>query len=196
MNLLTISQAWAGAAFEIIIMLLVAFLLGLLLGYLIWKRRKEATIDYGTQNLEVELKDMKSENSRLNSEISVLKSQKSSLEADLKQCNDDKSNMTFASTAPEVSAAAAAPVSSSEKDELKKIEGIGPKIQELFYSNGIYTFNQMSSTPSTRLKEILNSAGPRMQMHDPGSWPSQAKLAAEGKWDELKKLQDELKGGK
>ncbi|MEJ6796117.1 MAG: 50S ribosomal protein L21, partial [Flavobacteriales bacterium] len=28
------------------------------------------------------------------------------------------------------------------------------------------------------------------------TWPAQAKMAAEGKWDELKKWQDELDGGK
>jgi len=33
-------------------------------------------------------------------------------------------------------------------------------------------------------------------MHDPGSWPQQAGLAAEGKWDELQTLQDNLDGGK
>ncbi len=131
---------------------------------------------------------MKAENSRLSSEISVLKSQKSGLEVDLKKCQDDKSNLNLASAAP-----VSAP---THKDELKKIEGIGPKIQELFYDNGIYTFSQIAAAPSSRLKEILNTAGPRMQMHDPGSWPNQAKLAAEGKWDELQKLQDELKGGK
>jgi len=33
-------------------------------------------------------------------------------------------------------------------------------------------------------------------MHDPTTWPQQADLAANGKWDELKVLQDELNGGR
>jgi len=33
-------------------------------------------------------------------------------------------------------------------------------------------------------------------MHDPGSWPRQSRLAADGKWNELEKLQDELDGGR
>jgi hypothetical protein len=33
-------------------------------------------------------------------------------------------------------------------------------------------------------------------MHDPTTWPAQAKLAAAGKWDELKAMQDNLKGGR
>ena len=40
------------------------------------------------------------------------------------------------------------------------------------------------------------AAGERFQMHDPTSWPDQAKLAAEGRWDELKELQDILQGGR
>jgi len=33
-------------------------------------------------------------------------------------------------------------------------------------------------------------------MHDPSTWPNQSQLAADGKMDELKILQDNLKGGK
>jgi hypothetical protein len=33
-------------------------------------------------------------------------------------------------------------------------------------------------------------------MHNPGSWPKQAKLAAEAKWEDLELLQNHLKGGK
>jgi len=42
----------------------------------------------------------------------------------------------------------------------------------------------------------LTDAGPRYQMHDPTSWPQQSGLAAKGKWEELKTLQDKLDGGK
>jgi hypothetical protein len=33
-------------------------------------------------------------------------------------------------------------------------------------------------------------------MHDPGTWPSQASLAANDQWDTLKSVQGFLKGGK
>jgi hypothetical protein len=33
-------------------------------------------------------------------------------------------------------------------------------------------------------------------MHDPGTWPAQARLAANGEWPLLKEYQDELKGGR
>ena len=82
------------------------------------------------------------------------------------------------------------------KDDLKKIEGIGPKIASLLNDAGINTFAQLSKASNKKLKGILEAAGSRFRMHDPGSWPKQAKLAAGGKWEELKKLQDELDGGK
>ncbi|MDE3741777.1 hypothetical protein [Maribacter polysaccharolyticus] len=82
------------------------------------------------------------------------------------------------------------------KDDLKKIEGIGPKIAGILTEKGIGTFKKLSESPVKVLEGILKEAGPRYSMHKPGSWPKQAKLADQGKWDELKKLQDKLDGGK
>lgn len=81
-------------------------------------------------------------------------------------------------------------------DDLKLIEGIGPKIAELFYAAGITTFAQLSETSTARMQEILDGGGPRYSTHNPMTWGHQASLAAEGQWDELKELQDELNGGK
>lgn len=94
-------------------------------------------------------------------------------------------------TAPLVKAA---PVST--KDDLKKIEGIGPKIEGLLNAEGILTWRQLENTEVSRIKRILNAAGPRYQMHDPTSWPDQSKLAANGEWEKLQRLQDVLDGGK
>ena len=84
----------------------------------------------------------------------------------------------------------------SKADDLRKIEGIGPKIASILKDKGISTFEELGKTKISVLKDALTEAGPRFRMHNPGSWPKQAKLAAKGKWDELKKLQDELDGGK
>ncbi len=93
-------------------------------------------------------------------------------------------------------AAAAAPSSTGKPDDLKKVEGIGPKIASLLNDAGILTFASLASTDVEKIKEILVAAGNRYKMHDPTTWPQQANLAADGKWDELKKWQDELDGGK
>jgi chromosome segregation ATPase len=77
-------------------------------------------------------------------------------------------------------------------DDLKLVEGIGPKIQELLYNSGIKTFQRLSKTPVEHIRRILVLAGDRFAVHDPKSWPEQAKLAAESKWDDLKTFQEHL----
>ena len=83
-----------------------------------------------------------------------------------------------------------------KKDDLTKIEGIGPKIAELLNKGGISTFKELSKSKISNLKSILENAGPKFQMHDPSTWTEQAALAADGKWNKLKTLQDNLDGGK
>ncbi|MBK7095725.1 MAG: hypothetical protein IPH57_12000 [Saprospiraceae bacterium] len=81
-------------------------------------------------------------------------------------------------------------------DDLKKIEGIGPKIAAILTENGVVTFADLAGTEVDKIKEILLAAGSRYKMHDPTTWPEQAKLAAAGDWDALEKLQTSLDGGK
>ena len=81
-------------------------------------------------------------------------------------------------------------------DDLAKIEGIGKKIAELLVAENIVSFKDLSKASAKKLKGILEAAGSKFKMHDPTSWPKQAKLAAAGKWAELEELQKELNGGK
>jgi len=87
-------------------------------------------------------------------------------------------------------------VKKTKGDDLTKIEGIGPAIQKLLHGAGIKTFKELSDMKISSIQAILSKGGPKFQMHTPGSWPKQADLAANGKWDQLKKLQDLLNGGK
>jgi predicted flap endonuclease-1-like 5' DNA nuclease len=96
--------------------------------------------------------------------------------------------------APEDAPEASADV--HEKDDLTVVEGIGPKIQMLLNQYGISTYRQLAEADVSKLKEILTTAGPQLAMHDPGTWPSQANLAANDQWDTLKSVQGFLKGGK
>jgi large subunit ribosomal protein L20 len=81
-------------------------------------------------------------------------------------------------------------------DDLKIIEGIGPKIADLFIAAGISTFAEVAAASVETMKEILAGGGARFATHDPSSWAEQAALAAAGKMDELKALQDKLDGGR
>lgn len=81
-------------------------------------------------------------------------------------------------------------------EDLTRIEGIGPKIAKLLQAAGIGNFKELGKASGKKLKSILDAAGPKFQMHDPASWPKQAKLAAAEKWEELQALQQTLSGGK
>lgn len=89
---------------------------------------------------------------------------------------------------------AAAPKATKAKaDDLKKVEGIGPKIAQTLNDAGISTFAELAKAKPAKISEIIADVRGN---HVTDTWPAQAKLAAEGKWDELKKWQDELDGGK
>ena len=81
-------------------------------------------------------------------------------------------------------------------DDLKKIEGIGPKIEQILHEGGITTFAQLAEADADTVKELLTAAGPRYAIHNPATWAKQAAMAVNGQWDELKELQDQLDGGK
>jgi predicted flap endonuclease-1-like 5' DNA nuclease len=104
---------------------------------------------------------------------------------------------------PEPEAAEAAPepelepVTTAEPpkpDDLKQIEGIGPKVAELLNAAGITTFAALAETGLDRLNQILDEA--KLQYMEPDSWPEQAALAARGDWKGFEKLTAELKGGR
>ncbi|MEM1123783.1 MAG: proprotein convertase P-domain-containing protein, partial [Bacteroidota bacterium] len=82
------------------------------------------------------------------------------------------------------------------EDDLKVVEGIGPKIEELIKNAGIYSYVSLATTAPERIEEILAAGGDRFKMHDPGTWPAQSSLAAQGRWEELNALKEELDGGK
>ncbi|WP_425076292.1 50S ribosomal protein L21 [Psychroserpens sp. S379A] len=92
-----------------------------------------------------------------------------------------------------VEAKAEAKKATGKADDLKKIEGIGPKIASTLVEAGIATFADLAKAKPAKISEIIADVRGN---HVTDTWPAQAKLAADGKWDELKKWQDELDGGK
>ncbi len=81
-------------------------------------------------------------------------------------------------------------------DDLVIIEGIGPKAAEALVAAGIDTFLKLAAASAEDVKAILDASTNKVQHLDPTTWAQQSQLAADGKMDELKKLQDELNGGK
>lgn len=136
---------------------------------------------------------------KLQAELDACKSSKVSLESDLKTslASSSLAATTSATLIPFDEAAAKAVFGKKIKEnDLTIVEGIGPKIQELFHNHDVKTWKALSECSLEKCQEVLTSGGQRFKMHKPGTWPKQAKLAYEGKWAELLKWQDELDGGK
>ncbi len=84
----------------------------------------------------------------------------------------------------------------TDHNDLKVVEGIGPKMERLLKNANINTWEALAETDPDHLRDILNAAGERFQIHDPSTWPAQARLALNGSWELLREYQDQLKGGR
>ena len=104
-----------------------------------------------------------------------------------------KAEKKVEAAAPKAEAKPTAKKATAKADDLKKVEGIGPKIAETLNAAGITTFAELAQSTPEKIAEIIADVRGN---HVTDTWPAQAKLAAEGKWDELAKWQDELNGGK
>jgi predicted flap endonuclease-1-like 5' DNA nuclease len=93
--------------------------------------------------------------------------------------------------APVIAAPATA---AAQPDDLTRLEGIGPKVNSLLQAAGISTFAQLAVADVDLLKRLLEEA--KLRMMDPSTWPEQARLASEGKWEELEELTSGLRGGR
>ncbi|EAR02976.1 hypothetical protein [Maribacter sp. HTCC2170] len=146
-------------------------------------------------------------------DLKLLQDKNAKLQADLDACTGKLSaSATMAGTGGAVAAASLAATDTSlpfdakaakaalgktvKQDDLKVIEGIGPKISGMFNDAGISTWKALSDTAVSDCQKVLDGGGNRYKVHDPASWPMQAKMCYEGKWKDLSKWQDEHNHGK
>lgn len=87
-------------------------------------------------------------------------------------------------------------VAKARSGDLKKLEGIGPKTAEVLAESGLDTFAKLAGAGVSQLKEILTRAGSHYASRNPTTWLEQARLAAAGKWDALRELQQRLRADK
>ena len=210
---------------KLLLWMLAAFILGAVVGWLIWGRRHDRI----SQRVALE-----AETQRLMDRVANLEpvvAERDQLRGELVDCRESlKSNVYlsrlvghhedtirelrglmagWASAHPGVSAQLfnAAPsldLDAGEAtigcklraDDLKVVEGVGPKIEAMLNGIGISTWGALASISEDTLRAMLNSAGSRFQMHDPSTWPQQARLLADGRWDEFKSMTDALDGGR
>ena len=163
---------------------LIVGVISAILGYLLGRLSKKSK--NGNEKVLLNNKIAKLESSLRN-----CKESKSILETDLKLAKESSVLIPF-------DAALAKTVLGKKikENDLKIIEGIGPKIEGLFHNFGINTWKALGETSVATCQEVLNSGGERYKIHKPNTWPKQAQLAYEGKWEELKDWQDNLDGGK
>jgi predicted flap endonuclease-1-like 5' DNA nuclease len=83
-----------------------------------------------------------------------------------------------------------------KQNDLKVIEGVGPKIENLLKEGDIKTWKKLSESNPEDIQVILDTAGARYKLANPETWPKQAKMADDGDWTSLKIYQDKLDGGK
>lgn len=182
--------------------LLLAFILGLAIGYFVktWMGRggKAATTARATPETPVVNAPVKAP-----ANAPAKATTKAAANASAKVTAATKTTTKSAPRKPAVRAAtldlaaAKAAVGTTVKlDDLKLIEGIGPRIEALFKADGLTTWRELSKANVERLQGVLDAAGPRYTMHNPASWPKQAGLLADGKWADFKTLTDKLKDGR
>jgi len=148
-----------------------------------------------------------SEETTAKAETAVIENAEEEKAAVVKAPKKEKAEAVVEKDAPKQTKEDAAPVTEKKEkaavkktvkvdsDNLTKIEGIGPKGAEALTNAGIDSYAKLAKAKAEKIKEILTEASSRMAHLDPESWPKQAKMAADGKWDELKDWQDKAKGG-
>ncbi|MBT8204158.1 MAG: hypothetical protein KJO20_02160 [Eudoraea sp.] len=135
-------------------------------------------------------------------ELVDLKRKSESLEKELNSCREKLSEAATTNSNGvkagvfDFKAAKAVFGKTIKQDDLKVIEGIGPKIEGLFHNYDIKTWDALAHIPVSKCQEVLESGGDRYRVHDPSSWPMQAMMCHEGKWKELYRWQQEHKHGK
>jgi len=185
-----------------------------ILGYLIGKGRGGTTIDNSA-----ELKMLSDKNAKLEADLAACNKKLTATPVAAPKVDTNISSSlgaTATDTAASVTDTAAAMTSSAaavgipfdasaakaalgkniKQDDLKVVEGIGPKIESMFKEGGLPTWKALSEAAVSDCQAILDTGGERYKVHNPGSWPLQAKMAYEGKWAELAKWQDEHSHGK
>jgi len=154
----------------ILVVLIVAALLGFIIGYLLRKGKYRRYLILEEENEQLKAK----------------------LDACLHQKEKEKVTVPFDAVAAQTAFG-----SKIWENDLKIVEGIGEKIEMILKNRGIATWQKLSETPENEIMKILLAdGGPSYRIHEPRTWPTQALMASHGKWTQLKEYQDQLIRGR
>ncbi|MBN2814067.1 MAG: hypothetical protein JXQ80_08315 [Bacteroidales bacterium] len=186
------TERFASDLVFILVVLIIAALLGFIIGWFCRRIRKARFVALENEKfaLEQENQSIKKENLQLKNDMVQLKGK-------LDECLQQSENNNGKKSLFNAAAAREAFNVRVVENDLKIIEGIGEKIEGLLNKRGINTWQQLSQTSADTIKDILlEEGGPNYRIHEPKTWPEQARMAYEGKWAELKVYQDQLTAGK
>lgn len=167
--------------------------------------KQEAADDTDSAQMQARLLQFERSNELLKNDLELAQNDRARLKARISEMEREgfgKKTEKLSTSAPlkaGTKMAGEVAESSSNKiilDPFRKIEGIGPKIEEILHKHGILTYKMLAEADVDRVRQIVHSANPAYKVHDPATWPEQAKLADLGLWEELDLLQSKLKGGK
>lgn len=180
---------------------LVSFLLGLLLGWWLWYKYRQRSVELEEEvaSLKRRLTECEDNTTSLQYKLDELHKLEKELQNRLNRCEGDNVILKGRLQEAGVSLGATAPggryAGLFKSDNLQIVEGIGPKIEEVLKNAGISNWALLANSTTDNLVQILENAGSNFRIHDPTTWPQQAKLANEGKWEELIAFQKALDAG-
>ena len=177
--------------------LVIGLVIGWLLRSIIAKRQVARARRHNVDSAELErlrgrvanLEPVVDERDRLRAELDAVRS--AAPPADTGPSAADHPPHISVPSLPDVGAAERVLGTTITIDDLKVIDGIGPNVEELCHGIGIRTWLDLSVTEASLLRTMLVDAGSRFATLDPTTWPEQARLLAEGRWDEFKALTGE-----
>ena len=197
-----------------LLLCIVPFILGWLAAFAYYKvtalREQIAELNTKVSDQSKELTDLRMKLAQTESESETRAEQLRKVRNDLIMCESERNALREqAESGGKAKVAAKPPAAKAPEvktitfngtkykwDDLKIVEGIGPKIAELLNNAGITTWAQLAVTSPYQLREILDGGGSQYNVAVPDTWLHQADLADKEDWDGLKKLQDELSGGR
>lgn len=184
---------WESSTIWYWIILAITAIISGVLGYFFGKSNNSSTSEK-----HIALNSLEIANTKLKSDLETCRKRLESYTTKTKELKFDASlnpleKESFLFDAKEAKAAFGQSIT---ENDLKLVEGIGPKIEGLFHNFGIKTWKDLSETPADKCQEVLDSGGKRYRIHDPASWPMQAKMAYEGHWEQLFEWQEKHRAGK
>jgi small subunit ribosomal protein S2 len=146
------------------------------------------------KNLTSDVEEKNSAIDVLNAEVNMLKEANESSTTRAKEAEERVQEITVLSQAQEQEITSYKSRMLAMQDDLGHLKGIGPKVSSILRAAGVNTFAKLAATDLNRINELLMAANPTLlRLIDASTWSKQAKLAADGEWEELKRFQKEIK---